>query len=57
MYWIKKNKISLSFCKEWIKLTEIDFNRNQITKFDNFKDFKWHSQDNLLYQFFLSLEV
>lgn len=42
---LKKNKISLGFCKEWIKLTEIDFNRNQITKFDNFKDFKWHSQE------------
>ena len=45
MHWIKKNKISLSFCKEWIKITEIDMNRNQITKFDNFKDFKWHSQE------------
>ena len=42
---LKKNKISLSFCKEWIKLTEIDMNRNQLTNFDNFKDFKWHSQE------------
>ena len=26
-------------------MTEIDMNRNQITNFDNFKDFKWHSQE------------
>ena len=42
---MKKNKISIDFCKYWLDLTMIDKNRSQLTEFDNYPDFAWHSPE------------
>ncbi len=42
---LKKNKFSIDFCKYWLKITNIDKNRNQITMFDSYPDFEWHSPE------------
>ncbi len=42
---LKKTKNTINFCKDWKLLTEIQNNRNQITNFENYKNFAWHSQE------------
>ena len=42
---IKKNKLSIDFCKYWLDLTIIDENRSQLTKFDSYPGFSMHSQE------------
>tara|TARA_Y100000813_G_C24146704_1_gene345089 strand:- start:354 stop:1265 length:912 start_codon:yes stop_codon:yes gene_type:complete len=42
---IRKNKIAYEFCKYWFDLTIIDKNRSQLTKFDKYPEFAWHSQE------------
>ena len=41
----RKNLSSRNLIREWKEITDINFNRNQITKFYNYKNFKWHSQE------------
>jgi hypothetical protein len=42
---MKKNQHSRQFCRDWYNLTAIDENRSQITKYDNYPGFIWHSQE------------
>jgi hypothetical protein len=42
---MKKNKYSRQFCRDWYNLTARDENRNQITKYENYPGFIWHSQE------------
>tara|TARA_B100000242_G_scaffold66184_1_gene41001 strand:+ start:11730 stop:12662 length:933 start_codon:yes stop_codon:yes gene_type:complete len=42
---LKKNKSSIDFCKYWLDITNIDKNRNQLTKFSSYPHFLWHSQE------------
>ena len=42
---MKKNKYSREFCKDWYNLTSKGEVRNQVTSFDNYEDFFWHSQE------------
>lgn len=42
---LKKNKSSIEFCKHWLDITTIDKNRNQLTKFESYPDFLWHTQE------------
>lgn len=42
---MKKNQYSREFCRDWYNLTVIDENRSQITKYDNYPGFIWHSQE------------
>ena len=42
---LRKTEISKQFIKEWKKLTSEFNNRSQFTKYQNYKDFVWHSCD------------
>ena len=42
---MKKDRNSREFCRDWCNLLSIDENRSQITKYDNFPGFIWHSLD------------
>jgi hypothetical protein len=42
---LRKTRIAKQFIKEWKKLTSELDNRSQFTKYQNYKDFVWHSCD------------
>ena len=42
---LRRTQISRQFIKEWKKLTSDFNNRSQFTKYQNYKDFVWHSCD------------
>jgi hypothetical protein len=42
---MRKNKHSREFCRDWYNLSARDEGRNQITNFENYPGFIWHSQE------------